>query len=43
MARVATTMREAGLTMPSEDFASNNPCTRRLAYLLGLPQPGGGS
>jgi aminoglycoside phosphotransferase (APT) family kinase protein len=40
MARVATTMREAGLPMPTEDFASNNPCTRRLAELLGMPPPG---
>jgi aminoglycoside phosphotransferase (APT) family kinase protein len=43
MARVARNMREAGLPMPSEDFASNNPCTRRLAELLGLPAPGKGS
>jgi aminoglycoside phosphotransferase (APT) family kinase protein len=41
MARVATIMRENGLPMPTEDFASNNPCTRRLADLLELPPPGG--
>jgi aminoglycoside phosphotransferase (APT) family kinase protein len=40
MARVATIMRENGLPMPTEDFASNNPCTRRLADLLDLPAPG---
>jgi len=40
MARVATIMRESDLPMPSDDFASNNPCTRRLAELLGLAQPG---
>jgi len=40
MARVATIMRAAGLPTPSDDFASNNPCTRRLAQLLGLPEPG---
>ncbi len=39
MARVAVIMREAGLPMPTEDFASNNPCTHRLADLLGLPRP----
>ncbi|RMD84328.1 MAG: phosphotransferase family protein [Candidatus Dadabacteria bacterium] len=42
MAKVAQIMREAGLPMPSEDFASNNPCTHRLADLLGLPRPGQG-
>jgi aminoglycoside phosphotransferase (APT) family kinase protein len=40
MARVATIMRESGLPMPTEDFASNNPCTRRLSDLLELPAPG---
>ena len=40
MARVATIMRESGLPTPTEDFASNNPCTRRLAELLGLAPPG---
>ncbi len=40
MAKMAQIMRAAGIPMPTEDFASNNPCTHRLADLLGLPRPG---
>jgi aminoglycoside phosphotransferase (APT) family kinase protein/putative sterol carrier protein len=29
-----------GVALPAEDIELNNPCTRRLAELLGLPSPG---
>ncbi len=39
MARVASRMKEVGIPTPSEDFATDNSCTQRLAQLLGLPPP----
>ena len=41
MLRVADRMKEQGIPTPTPDFASNNPCTQRLATLLELPPPGG--
>jgi aminoglycoside phosphotransferase (APT) family kinase protein len=40
MIRVAAMMGTRGLPMPSPDYASNNPVTRRLAEMLGLRAPG---
>lgn len=40
LARVAVNLLAAGLPLGNPDLATNNPCTRRLADLLGLPAPG---
>jgi aminoglycoside phosphotransferase (APT) family kinase protein len=39
LARVAVNLRAAGVPIGAPDLATNNPCTRRLAHLLGLPTP----
>jgi len=41
MLRVADRMKAQGIPTPTPDFATNNPCTQRLATLLDLPSPGG--
>ncbi|MFQ5471744.1 MAG: phosphotransferase [Dehalococcoidia bacterium] len=40
MLRVAERMKAQGIPTPTRNFASNNPCTQRLASLLQLPPPG---
>jgi aminoglycoside phosphotransferase (APT) family kinase protein len=40
MVRVVAMMPLRGYPLPAPDFASNNPVTRKLAEMLGLPQPG---
>ena len=42
MVRVVENIRACGLDLPVADFASNNPCTKRIADLLELPPPAGG-
>ena len=42
MVRVAAMMRHRGLPLPSPDFGSNNPATRKVAEMLGLRAPGDG-
>ncbi len=42
MVRVVENMRACGIDLPVPDFASNNPCTKRVADLLDLPAPAGG-
>lgn len=42
MIRVVGNMRACGIDPPVADFASNNPCIKRLADLLELPAPAGG-
>ena len=38
--KVLKNFRKLGVAMPQEDAELNNPCTQRLASLLGLPSPG---
>jgi aminoglycoside phosphotransferase (APT) family kinase protein/putative sterol carrier protein len=40
MLKVLKNFKKLGVAMPQEDAESNNPCTQRLASLLGLPAPG---
>ena len=40
MLKVLKNFRKLGVAMPEADAESNNPCTQRLASLLGLPAPG---
>jgi aminoglycoside phosphotransferase (APT) family kinase protein len=42
LARVAGNLRAAGAPIGDADLGTNNPCTRRLADLLGLPAPAAG-
>jgi aminoglycoside phosphotransferase (APT) family kinase protein len=42
MVRVAAMMRLRGMPLPTPDFASNNPATRKVAEMLGLRPPGDG-
>jgi aminoglycoside phosphotransferase (APT) family kinase protein len=42
MVRVAAMMRARGMPLPSPDFGSNNPATRKVADMLGLRPPGDG-
>jgi aminoglycoside phosphotransferase (APT) family kinase protein len=39
MVRVVAMMVHRGLPLPAPDFASNNPATRELAEILGVPPP----
>jgi aminoglycoside phosphotransferase (APT) family kinase protein len=39
MVRVVAMMPSRGYQLPAPDFASNNPVTRKLAEILGLPPP----
>jgi hypothetical protein len=41
MARIAGTMKAAGASLPSPEYARDNPATQRLATLLDLPPPSG--
>jgi aminoglycoside phosphotransferase (APT) family kinase protein/putative sterol carrier protein len=40
MLKVLKNFKKLGVAMPEADAESNNPCTQRLAALLGLPAPG---
>ena len=40
MARIAGRLREIEAPLPTPDLETNNPCTQRLATVLGLPPPG---
>ncbi len=40
MARIAGRLREIEAPLPTPDLETNNPCTQRLATVLGLPAPG---
>ena len=40
MLKVLKNFKKLGVAMPEADAESNNPCTQRLASLLGLPAPG---
>ncbi len=40
MARLARQMKAYGVIPPDSDFESTNPCSRLMAQLLGLPDPG---
>ena len=40
MVRVAAMIRARGMPLPSPDFGSNNPATRKVAEMLGLRPPG---
>jgi aminoglycoside phosphotransferase (APT) family kinase protein len=42
MVRVAAMMRARGMPLPSPDFGSNNPATRKVAEMLGLQPPEAG-
>jgi len=40
MLKVLKNFKKLGVALPQENAESNNPCTQRIASLLGLPAPG---